>query len=45
MSPQIDGKHLVEFISKEEAAKFFIESTGEDFVEFLGDNPLHGMHL
>jgi cell division transport system permease protein len=35
-----DGKHLVEFISKEDAAKFFIESTGEDFVEFLGDNPL-----
>lgn len=30
----------VEFISKEDAAKIFIESTGEDFVEFLGDNPL-----
>jgi cell division transport system permease protein len=35
-----DGKHLVEFISKEQAAKIFIESTGEDFIEFLGDNPL-----
>jgi cell division transport system permease protein len=36
-----DGdKSLVEFISKEDAAKMFIESTGEDFIEFLGDNPL-----
>ena len=36
-----DGdKSLVEYISKEEAAKIFIESSGEDFIEFLGDNPL-----
>lgn len=28
------------FISKEEAAKAFIEDTGEDFMKFLGDNPL-----
>lgn len=28
------------FISKEEAAKQFIAETGEDFSEFLGDNPL-----
>lgn len=33
-------KSLVEFVSKEDAAKIFIESTGEDFIEFLGDNPL-----
>jgi cell division transport system permease protein len=31
---------MVEFISKEDAASDFIESTGEDFVEFLGENPL-----
>lgn len=31
---------LVEFISKEQAAESFIQSTGEDFIEFLGDNPL-----
>ncbi len=31
---------MVEFISKEDAAADFIESTGEDFVEFLGENPL-----
>lgn len=36
-----DGENaLVEFVSKEEAAKTFIESTGEDFIDFLGDNPL-----
>ncbi len=27
-------------ITKEEAAKIFIQETGEDFVEFIGDNPL-----
>jgi len=31
---------LVDFISKEDAAENFVESTGEDFVEFLGENPL-----
>ncbi len=31
---------LVEFISKEDAAKMFIESSGEDFIAFLGENPL-----
>ncbi len=30
----------VEFISKETAAEQFIKETGEDFTEFLGDNPL-----
>ncbi|OHX68323.1 cell division protein FtsX [Flammeovirga pacifica] len=28
------------FISKEDAAKIMMETTGEDFVKFLGDNPL-----
>lgn len=36
-----DGEStLIDFISKEDAAKIFIENTGEDFIEFLGDNPL-----
>ncbi len=30
----------IQFISKEEAAKQFIEETGEDFQQFLGENPL-----
>ena len=29
-------KYLVEYVSKEDAAKLFIESTGEDFIEFFG---------
>lgn len=33
-------KLSIEFISKEDAAKVFTENTGEDFVGFLGDNPL-----
>ena len=32
--------YAIEYISKEEAAEIFIEDTGEDFVAFLGDNPL-----
>ena len=31
---------LISFVSKEEAAKIFIEETGEDFSEFLAENPL-----
>lgn len=30
----------VQFISKDEAAKQFIKETGEDFQQFLGENPL-----
>jgi len=31
----------IRYISDEEAAQKFIVDTGEDFTEFLGDNPLH----
>jgi len=31
---------LVRFVSKDEAAKQFIQDTGEDFTAFIGDNPL-----
>ncbi len=37
---KIAGQPAVEFISKDEAAKQFIEETGEDFSNFLGENPL-----
>lgn len=40
-----NDKPLVNFISKEEAAKDFIEATGEDFTSFLGENPLHDAFL
>ncbi|CAN5529453.1 permease-like cell division protein FtsX [soil metagenome] len=36
-----DGEAQIDYLSKEDAAKLFIEETGEDFVEFLGENPLH----
>ena len=35
-----DGTALVMFVSKEEAAQKFIAQTGEDFSQFLGENPL-----
>lgn len=36
-----NGKPVIKFVSKEDAAKDFIEATGEDFSSFLGENPLH----
>ncbi len=37
---QDESVNPIEFISKDEAATLFIEETGEDFLEFLGENPL-----
>jgi cell division transport system permease protein len=34
------GRARISHISKEDGAKEFIAETGEDFVEFLGENPL-----
>jgi len=36
-----NGNPQIRFISDEEAAQKFMVDTGEDFTEFLGDNPLH----
>lgn len=38
-------KNAIQFISKEAAAKQFIEETGEDFKKFLGENPLRDAYL
>src|SRR5699024_10257158 len=35
-----DGTPQISYISKEEAAQQFIKETGEDFTNFLGENPL-----
>lgn len=35
----------VVFVSKDDAAKKFIEETGEDFMKFIGDNPLRDAYL
>ncbi|WP_420318407.1 cell division protein FtsX [Ekhidna sp.] len=37
-----DGAQIT-LITKEEAAQQFVEATGEDFKEFLGDNPLRDL--
>jgi len=36
-----ENEPKINYISKDEAASRFIKETGEDFVSFLGDNPLH----
>jgi cell division transport system permease protein len=41
---QQEGEHLT-FVSKDEAAKKFIEETGEDFTKFIGENPLRDAYL
>lgn len=35
-----DGTPQISYVSKEEAAEQFIKETGEDFTNFLGENPL-----
>lgn len=39
-----EGK-AVTFVSKEDAAKKFIAETGEDFIKFIGENPLKDAYL
>ena len=39
------SKQVLTFISKEDAAKQFIQDTGEDFQKFLGENPLRDAFL
>ena len=40
-----NGRPKITFISKEEGARVFIEETGEDFVSFLGENPLRDEYI
>jgi cell division transport system permease protein len=40
-----DKIESIRFISKKEAAEKFIEETGEDFMQFLGDNPLKDAYI
>ena len=41
----IEEQPQISFISKEEAADDFIEDTGEDFRQFLGENPLRDAYV
>ncbi len=38
-----DNNAVVEHVTKEQAAEEFTKDTGEDFVKFLGDNPLRDL--
>ncbi len=38
-------KSAIQYISKDQAAKQFIQETGEDFIKFLGENPLRDAYL
>lgn len=40
-----DDEVQISYISKEQAAKEFIEDTGEDFTNFLGENPLRDAYM
>lgn len=40
-----EGGTGVAYVSKEDAARKFIEETGEDFQKFIGENPLHEAYL
>lgn len=40
-----EGSEAIRFISKEEAARQFVAETGEDFMKFLGENPLRDAFL
>lgn len=39
------NENAIQFISRDQAAKEFIEETGEDFKKFLGENPLRDAYL
>lgn len=39
------NENAIQFISKDDAAKEFIKETGEDFIKFLGENPLRDAFL
>jgi cell division transport system permease protein len=41
----VNGQPQIQFVSKEDAAKKFIQDTGEDFLKFLGENPLRDAYI
>ena len=40
-----NGRPQIKFVSKEEGARQLLQSTGEDFRQFLGDNPLRDAYV
>lgn len=41
----VESQPQISFISREVAAEAFIEDTGEDFLQFLGENPLRDAYI
>ncbi len=41
----VENQAQISFISREEAAEEFIKDTGEDFTQFLGENPLRDAYV
>lgn len=42
---EVNGKKQISFVTKEEAARKFIKDTGEEFIKFLGENPLRDAYV
>ncbi len=40
-----DGKPRITYLSKDQAATQMIDATGEDFIKFLGENPLRDAYV
>ena len=45
LNRELPANEQIGFISRDSAARAFIRDTGEDFLHFLGDNPLHDSYL
>lgn len=45
LNRELPEQQRISYISRDSAARAFIRDTGEDFLHFLGDNPLHDSYL
>lgn len=45
VAEKVDGQPQIRFVSKEEGAQKLLQSTGEDYRQFLGDNPLRDAYV
>ena len=45
VAEKADGQPQIRFVSKEDGARQLLQSTGEDYRQFLGDNPLRDAYV
>lgn len=45
VAEKADGQPQIRFVSKEDGAQQLLQSTGEDYRQFLGDNPLRDAYV